>query len=390
MLQLVAWASFVYWVVTAVCVLRTVRAVPRLGDAEARPSWPRVSLIVPGRDEAAHVEAALRSKLEDDYPNLEVVFVDDRSRDATGAIADRLAREEPRLRVVHVDVLPPGWLGKVHALQCGLERATGAWILFSDADVRLARGTLRRVVAMAERERADHLTLIPHMWGSGWLLGPTLAAFFRMIIVGGRLWSVPRPDSSAAMGIGAFNLVRRTALERSPGLSWLRLEVADDVALGVMLKRSGGRARVVHGCDWASLEFYGSFRGLLRGMEKNGATIRLPLLVAGQIVYVALELGFLAGSPSLLLATVVLAAATSMGLAHWLRVGLGAASFSPFGGILLAFAMLRSATLAWWRGGVRWRDTFYATPELRRGRRLGVSLRVREEEPHGAVAADER
>lgn len=377
MLQVLAWGSLAYWVVVAVCVFRTVRGVPKLGDAEARSFWPRVSLIVPGRDEEAHVEAALRSKLDDDYPNLEVVFVDDRSRDATRAIADRLAEGEPRLRVVHVDVLPPGWLGKVHALQRGLEHATGDWILFSDADVRLAPGTLQRVVAHAERENAGHLTLIPRMTGSGVLLGPTLAAFFRMIVTGGRLWSVSRPESSAAMGIGAFNLVRRTALERSPGLSWLRLEVADDVCLGVMLKQSGARTLVVHGCNWVSRDFYPSYRGLLRGIEKNGASIPLPLLVLGQLVYVPLEVGFLGGSPLLLLATAVLAVATSLRLSHWLEVHLVPAVVSPLGGVLLAIAMLRAGALAWWRGGVRWRDTFYATAELRRGGRLGWSGRSR-------------
>src|SRR5215469_13916359 len=132
---------------------------------------PRVSIVVPARNEAEHIEAALLSLLQLDYPDYEVIAVDDRSEDATGTIIDRLAEEwRPRgeashhlLKVLHVTELPPGWLGKTHAMWLAGKQATGDWILFTDADVVFRNDALRRAVSYAERVRGDHLVLFPTM-----------------------------------------------------------------------------------------------------------------------------------------------------------------------------------------------------------------------------------
>jgi cellulose synthase/poly-beta-1,6-N-acetylglucosamine synthase-like glycosyltransferase len=138
--------------------------------------------------------------LRETYPELELILVNDRSTDATGAVADAFARTEPRLHVVHVDTLP--------------ERASGEWGLFSDADIHLEPDVLEQVVAYAEREQCDHVCVLPTVTCSGPVILATLASFFRLICVGARLWAVPDPRSSAAVGIGAFNLVRRSVLAR--------------------------------------------------------------------------------------------------------------------------------------------------------------------------------
>jgi cellulose synthase/poly-beta-1,6-N-acetylglucosamine synthase-like glycosyltransferase len=198
-----------------------------------------------------------------------LVIVDDRSTDGTGAIAEAIAARDARVRVEHVSLLPTGWLGKVYALQRGVERASGEWLLFSDADVHFAPGTLRRAIAYLESEHADHLSVMPELRPRTFLVGVVQAAFLRLAVAGGRLATVADPHSSAAVGGGLFSLVRRAALEGTPGFEWLRLEVIDDLALGQMLKTHGAHARVVNAAGSVWLDFYPSVSEFVRGGEKN-------------------------------------------------------------------------------------------------------------------------
>src|SRR5207248_653474 len=119
-----------------------------LSDQPLMPSGdaPRVSIVISALNEADTIEPALRSVLALDYPDLEVVVVDDRSTDATPEILDRLCCEHPALKVVHVRELPPGWLGKNHALQHGASLASGEYILFTDADVMFGPSAVSRAV----------------------------------------------------------------------------------------------------------------------------------------------------------------------------------------------------------------------------------------------------
>jgi hypothetical protein len=179
------------------------------------------------------------------------------------------------------------------------------------------------------------------------------------------------------VGIGAFNLVRRSALERTPGLEWLKMEIGDDMALGVMLKRSGARPAVLNGRAEVSLEFYPSLRALTRALEKNGASVPFPQLFFGNLLLVVLECGLLAGVLSghvplqlLAMATWAVASGVSLGVSRWLGFPRWPALI-PFLGILpLAWAMIRSGVLALVRGGVLWRGTYYPTSTVRAGRRL--------------------
>ncbi len=142
-----------------------------MGHPASRSAMPRVSIIVPARNEAEHIEAALVSLLQLDYPDYEVIAVDDRSDDATGAIMERVTSEwrergeasHHRLKVLHVSELPRGWLGKVHAMWKAAQQATGEWLLFTDADVVFRPDALRRAMTYGERERADHVVLFPTM-----------------------------------------------------------------------------------------------------------------------------------------------------------------------------------------------------------------------------------
>jgi hypothetical protein len=336
-------------------------------------------LIVAARDEEQTLGPAVRSRLADGYPALEVVLVDDRSTDGTGAVVDALASEDPRVRAVHVTILPPGWLGKLHALR-GLPLATGEWLLFSDADVHLEPGTLRRAVTFAEARGLDHLSILPQLVRVSWLVDAALASFSRTGLVLGRVWLVADPRSSVGGSVGAFGLVRRSALERSPGIEHLRLEVVDDLALGQMLKASGSRSAVVNGRGLVLLTYHRSLADMARSSEKAAALFdyRLWPALCWTALLTARELGpFLA---ALLAPTPVarglgvLGATLLLGSTAWMcrfaGQRLGPAFLSPLGVVINAVLLLRAALLGKLRGGLVWRSTFYRPEELRPGRRV--------------------
>lgn len=368
-----------------VAIARAMRCIPKLREIEpACPArWPRVSLIVPARDEATNLEPAIISRLRDGYPELELIIVDDRSTDGTGEIADAIAACDARVVVEHVSALPDAWLGKVHALHRGVERASGEWLLFSDADVHYAPDTLRRAIAYLERERADHLGVIPEMRPRNFPVGVLQAAFLRLVVTGGRFPSIADPSSKAAFGAGVFSLIRRSALERTPGFEWLRLEVIDDLALGQMLKAHGASARVLNAAGSIWLDFYPSVGEFVRGGEKNSfallgglSYVRLALVVGALL---GLELGACVplawpGTPWPVRAGAALALAlsTAGGLLvnGWLARPANQVLLWPFAIVVLAVGTVRSGWLALRRGGIVWRDTRYSIATLRAGRRL--------------------
>ena len=361
---------------------RIVRALPLLArDTSPAPArWGRISLVVPARDEVETLGPAIRSRLSEGYPDLEVVLVDDRSTDGTGALVDRLAAEDPRVHAVHVTSLPAGWLGKLHAMQQGLRLATGEWLLFSDADVHLAPGALRRAVAFAEAHGLDHLAILPQLRPVGCLVDAALASFSRAGLVMGRVWLVSDPRSRVGGSVGAFGLVRRTALQRTPGLEHLRLEIVDDLALGQMLKAAGARSAVLNGRGLVLLTYHRSLAEMARSAEKATTLFDHRLLPALSwiLALTALELcPFLA----VLLAPVPLTRALG-GVAAMLLLASTAwmcrfagqrmlpALLLPLGVLVNAALLVRAALLAKMRGGLLWRSTLYRPEELRPGKRV--------------------
>src|SRR3954452_1043165 len=163
-LFLLALATLLAHVATAVRVYRGARSIRALRDLPplAAP-LPRVSIIIPARNEERNLEEALRSVLALDYDDLEIDVADDRSTDRTGEILDRMAAANPRLRVVHIRELPSGWLGKNHALELGGRKATGDYLLFTDADIVMEPTALRRAVGAMERDGIDHLAVSPEI-----------------------------------------------------------------------------------------------------------------------------------------------------------------------------------------------------------------------------------
>jgi hypothetical protein len=376
--------GFGYWLIASALALRAAWTMPVLRDL--RPSdparWPSLSVVIPACNEASSIEGALRSRLTQDYPNLEVVVVEDRSTDATSSIVDRIAAEDPRLKALHIQELPRGWLGKLHALHRGAEAASGEWLLFTDADVHFAPETLRRAVAYCEERGLDFLTAMPEFTPLGSLLDVPISVFVRNVAMGAQAREVEDPASRLAVGGGVFNLVRRSAFEKTPGFSYLKLEVADDVSFGQMMKRGGARCSVVNARGMICLRFYESIAEMARGCEKAGFAVigrfSHARLLAVTLLYLGLELSPFVALAPLGIPWLPAAGALMIGVAltstALVNRSFGRsvlpALFSPLGAVLIAVFFLRSGYLAWRRGGVAWRGTLYPTDLLRDGVRF--------------------
>lgn len=374
------------WLAQAVLVFRHLAELRTL--AELRPpepdAWPRVTAIVPSRNEAANLQGALASRLAEGYPDLEIVVVDDRSSDATATLLATMAAGDARLRPIRIDDLPARWLGKVHALARGTAVATGEWLLVSDADIEFAPDTLRRAVAVCVADGLDFLALVPEFRSRSVIVDVLWAVFTRTFSMFVSPDAVRDPRSAAAAGSGAFMLLRRSAYDRTPGFEWLRMETADDMALGLMMKQSGARCELMNGRGSARVSIYDSLGEFYRGIEKNaGSLLGVPfpvtvllLALAGCVELsplAALSAGLATGTPwlaacgfgSATLATACTVAAAARNTGRILP-----ALAWPVGWTLIASGILRATWLAWRRGGVVWRETFYPAADLLEARRF--------------------
>ncbi|MEW5855527.1 MAG: glycosyltransferase family 2 protein, partial [Myxococcota bacterium] len=344
-----------------------------------RGAWPSVSVIVPSRNEEAAVREATRTLLAMDYPRLQVVAVDDRSTDRTGAILDELAANDPRLAVVHVDNLPPGWLGKNHANHLGARRADGEWLLFTDGDVHFSPDALRRAMALVERCGVDHLAALPLLVCRGFWARAIQTATFSLLTVRYRMWQLRTPRTRGFAGFGAFNLVRRSAYVTSGGHERLRMEVADDIKLGMVLRRSGFAQALADARGLVRVAWQDGVLSSLRGLMKNAfagtnwqwrwmapavlATV-LPVVVPFLGMVMAPEPGMKAlGAASLVLSMVIHGWA-----ARRMAGGSGLEGLTyPLVALVLGGLMLAAAASATRRGGITWRGTFYPISQLRTG-----------------------
>ena len=369
------------WVYHTVAARRGVSQIADLTQPEyavgEATKLPRVSIIVPARNEAAMIENAMHSLLTIDYPDYEVIAVDDRSEDATGAILDRLKAEcGSRLVVVHVRELPPGWLGKTHAMWSAARAATGEWILFSDADVVHAPEALRRAVHYAVQEQADHMVLLPTMLMESAGERMMIPFFQTMFIFAFRPWKVRDPKARDSIGVGAFNLIRRAAYEKIGTYESMRLSVVDDMRLGEKVKQAGLASRVAFGEGMVTVRWAVGARGVVQNLTKNffaqvrynvafaiAASCGLLWLHLGPWLGTAFAPGWSRVGYAVVLGSVV---AVYAGMGRRLKIGKGYVLLHPVASVVMVFTLLRSAAVTLARGGVEWRGTFYSLQELKR------------------------
>ena len=418
-LQISYWiAGIVLAVAWSSRILEAAIGMPRIADV-ARPEWdrkpptsrgePRVSVIVPARNEERDIHATLESLLALDYSNYEVIAVDDRSTDATGRRMDEVAaalcgadppvrvqaapvvqagsdrsRPEPRegifcapLRIIHVAELPLGWMGKTHAMWTAGKQATGDWLLFTDADVLFKPDSLRRVVAYAESEKADHVVLFPRMLMEHAGERMMIAFFQTMFVFGHRPWKVADPRARDHMGVGAFNMVRRPVYDAIGTYQALRMEVVDDMKLGKLIKNAGYAQRNVFGEDLISLHWVRGTFGIVENLTKNFYALlsfQWPRTVASIFALAFLNLGpflglWLAHGWARLPYAVALASIFGIyyGMSHMSDVAPYYVVLHPVSTCLVMYTVARSMVLTIRQGGIVWRGTKYPLEELRRG-----------------------
>jgi len=383
---IIAWmaAGCIYWLVVLYLTIRIIRSVPlmeKMAEPE-REEWPGVSVIIPLRDEAEDVGGPLADRFEEDYPVLEFILVDDRSTDGTSSLVDELAASDTRVKAVHIDELPGGWLGKIYAMQRGVEESGGEWLAFSDADTTVARGTLAKAIEYCERKRLDYLAVIPGLYRGKSLQDSISQVLLRVILITERVWKVDDDKSRAAVGSPSLALVRRASLEKAGGLAELRMEPSDDVALGQMIKAAGGRSGAVNGRGYVGSSFYHSLRemavGLERGVYASLGDFSLAQIFWLTLLFFALEFGpylffFPLGIPYHDLfgtAAVSLGIIVSILVCRWIGLPLVAAFYFPIDLIIVAYMFLRAGVVGAAQGGIWWRGTFYSREMLSMGRRF--------------------
>jgi chlorobactene glucosyltransferase len=321
-------AGIVFFLLLLVLVAATnFRALRRLGRYPPPSRLPRVSILLPARQEEENIIPCIRSLLAQDYPDFEVLALyDDDPADGTGALLQALAEEEPRLRVLRGKPLPPDWLGKHWACQQLAEAATGELLLFTDADTRHHPRALRDAVGALEAEEADLLSAIPREELGSWaerlivpLMPWSILSFLPL-----RLAHRCRSPALSAVS-GPFMLFKREAYRAIGGHAAVRGDVVDDLALGRRLKAQGLRLRLVDGQERISRRMYRTWRGVFEGFSKNLFAALGYRLIPFVLVWLWLGIVFL--QPVIMLARGLAGAPTP--LLSW-GLAAGAVGFSIF------------------------------------------------------------
>jgi len=245
------------------------RRLGSYGPSLAQPA-PRVSVLVPVRDEVTNVGPCIRSLLAQDYPDYEVLALDDESHDGTGEALLSLSQEDSRLRVLQGQPLPAGWLGKNWACHQLAQVASGELLLFVDADTRHEPPALAHAVVALQAERADLASVFPRQELGSWgerLVVPMLQWSLSSFLPLGLAYRLRRPQFSASSG--QFMLFRRAAYQFVGGHAAVRQSVVDDVALTRAIGASGLRWRLLDGHPYIRCRMYRNFRQVYDGLSKN-------------------------------------------------------------------------------------------------------------------------
>ena len=280
-ITVLAWLMALSWLRHSVLAWRGMASVWDLTSIEKsllpalpQTQGPDVTVVIPARDEQESIVATLESLLRSTGVRLQIIAVDDRSEDRTGALMEsvtsRAQKRSNSIDVIHNRELPDGWLGKPHALALGVARAKAQWLLFTDGDVAFAPEALELALRMAIKEEADHLVLMPTLTHKGLLAAGVQGSVQALGQWAARMWKVQDPKAKDFFGVGGFNLLRADALEAVGGMARLRMEVAEDVSLGWLVKRElGRRSMMVLGPGLVKIAWIQGPLGIVSLLEKN-------------------------------------------------------------------------------------------------------------------------
>ncbi|HEV7331472.1 MAG TPA: glycosyltransferase family 2 protein [Flavisolibacter sp.] len=371
LLMLVLWAGMCIYLLISSRRIAYLKSIPPLSGS----TLPSVSVIIAVKDEEAEVEEALRSVCNLHYPDLKIVVINDRSTDNTPVILERMAQNNPLIEVITIENLPAGWLGKNHALYQGYLASSSEWLLFADADVLFAPDALRKAMRYVQQHNLDHLTALPEVTSRSSLFKSVMNTFALMLNVKLRPWDIANPSSKASMGVGAFNLVKRSAYEGAGTHQVISLRPDDDLKLGERIKAAGFRQNIVFGDNEISLQWYTSLGEFVNGLMKN------TFSVANYNIFMALGMALstlllvvlpwplllVFGFPySIIAAAIFLSQLVIMLGVKGVRAKWWHALMIPFSGLVMVYIILVSAFRTLQQGGIYWRNSFYPLAELKK------------------------
>jgi glycosyltransferase involved in cell wall biosynthesis len=367
------------WVILGLRIAYGALKLPWLKDFSPYTGCdlPRISLLFAARDEEEKLPGALDTLAQLDYPELEIIGVDDRSEDATGRILDEFAASHARFRAIHVKELPAGWLGKPHALQQAYEASSGEWLLFTDADVRFKVDVLRRAITMATERKLDHLSLFGDVEMVGFWEKVVVTFFGMAFHMATAPSEVINPKSGAYVGVGAFQLLKRSAYEAAGTHRRLAMEVIDDMKLGKIVKQAGFRSGVGIAQDSVVVRWHAGARNLINGVTKNffagsGFSVtRVMISILGLFLMNVLPFaGLVFGHGWVRIfagVSVLIVLCMHAGVDIVMRASPLYCVTVPIGAVLFAYMLLRSTVYTLKQGGIIWRGTFYPLEALKRG-----------------------
>ncbi len=300
----------------------------RLAPVRPPAKGPLISVCVPARNEEHNLPRCIASILAQDYPNFELIVVDDRSTDSTPRLLADLAAHDSRLRVLHGAELPPGWAGKPHALHQAAQAARGEWLCFVDADTFLAPGALSAALAKALEARADLFSMLTFQEMGTFWEKTVLPLVMTALSVGFSPRRVNDPLRRDAIANGQFILIRRAVYDSVGGHAAIAGSIVEDKDLAGIVKGSGHRLLLADGQRLARTRMYTSLPSLWEGWTKNvylGLSDRPSLLLLGVF-----------GAFLLLIACLWLPLWPVLGLSWFLR-----------GGGWMALAVVIEALLLW-------------------------------------------
>ncbi|MBI5249592.1 MAG: glycosyltransferase [Desulfomonile tiedjei] len=354
--------------------------LPNLAHHRTGARGPRVTVIVPAKDEESHIERTAKSILDSEYADMDLILIDDRSSDRTGEIIRSVAKEDPRVRVMSVKDLPSGWTGKTHAMFHAAATTSSDILLFTDADAVLEKDVISKAVNFMVDRNLDMLSLLPGFTQRGFLenavhlhLGLGLSSFYS-------LTDVNDATRESALASGCFIMIRREAYQAVGTWREFKEQVTEDIALSKAVKRNGLRLNVLRGENMVTTKPFESFselagfwkRTFYGGLEKNIPRMTrlclnfLTLIVLfGIFVYSALVLAS-ETSEMIHIALFVIScagmAAVMISYGIVVKKEHGSALYglsAPLGLFLGAWIAISTFLMVWTDQGIQWRGSVY-------------------------------
>jgi glycosyltransferase involved in cell wall biosynthesis len=377
MLLILLSLTLMIWIVATIDASFGFRRLDSLEKAEAADTGPMLSVIVAARNEEEHIYQSVHTQLSQTYKNVEWILVNDRSEDATGKLMNNLNDLDKRVNVIHIERLPEGWLGKNNALDKGYKQASGKLILFTDADVMYEPEAFSKAVGYFEKHCLDHMTAAPNLSAKPFWLKSFVAFFLFGFSYYKRPWLANNPRSKTGIGIGAFNMMTRSAYEKIGTHEQIKMRPDDDLQLGMKVKAAGLRQRIVTAMTLIEVEWYPSLKEALAGLEKNtfaGLHYRISMVLFSVFgVFVSQVIPFftifsennalaLLSAANIIFLAILYSMVTKKmtRFSPWLFLAL------PFTAMLFIFSIIRASYLTFKRGGIIWRGTKYTLSELRK------------------------